>query len=160
VWGVGDTTILPPLVQAVRSGRFAWVGGGTHLTDTTHVDNVVEGLVLTAERGAAGEAYFVTDGEPVVFRELITELLATQGVEVPSRNVPPAVGRLLAAVGEGAWRALPLRGGPPLTRLAYWLSALECTIDISKARRDLGYEPVRTRTEGMDELRAAGAAAA
>jgi nucleoside-diphosphate-sugar epimerase len=38
----------------------------------------------------------------------------------------------------------------------YWLSALECTIDISKARGELGYEPVRTRAEGMDELRAAG----
>jgi nucleoside-diphosphate-sugar epimerase len=163
VWGVGDTTILPPLVDAVRSGRFAWVGGGKHLTDTTHVDNVVEGLVLAAERGRPGQAYFVTDGEPVVFREFITELLATQGVEVGDRNIPPAVARVLAAAGEGAWRALPLPGGPPLTRLAYWLSALECTIDISRAREELGYEPVRTREEGMAELRAqqgAGVAAA
>jgi nucleoside-diphosphate-sugar epimerase len=157
VWGVGDTTILPPLVEAVRSGRFAWIGGGTHLTDKTHVDNVVEGLVLAAERGAPGEAYFVTDGEPVVFREFITELLATQGVEIPARNVPPVVARVLAGAGETVWRVLPLRGGPPLTRLAYWLSALECTIDISKARRDLGYEPVRSRAEGMEELRREGA---
>jgi nucleoside-diphosphate-sugar epimerase len=156
VWGVGDTTILPPLVDAVRSGRFAWVGGGTHLTDTTHVDNVIEGLLLAAGRGRPGEAYFVTDGEPVVFREFITEMLATQGMEIPDRNVPPAVARALAAVGEGAWRLLPLRGGPPLTRLAYWLSALECTIDISKAREELGYSPARTREEGMAELRAAG----
>ncbi|MEA2273683.1 MAG: hypothetical protein QOI98_2391 [Solirubrobacteraceae bacterium] len=154
VWGVGDTTILPPLVEAVRAGRFAWLGGGTHLTDTTHVDNVVEGLVLAAQRGRPGNAYFVTDGEPVVFRDFITELLATQGVEVPSRSLPPLVGRALAAGGEAAWRLLPLKGGPPLTRLAYWLSALECTIDISKARSELGYEPVRTRAEGMDELRA------
>jgi nucleoside-diphosphate-sugar epimerase len=155
VWGVGDTTILPPLVDAVRSGRFAWVGGGKHLTDTTHVDNVVEGLVLAAERGRAGEAYFVTDGEPVVFREFVTELLATQGVEIGDRNVPPALARAVATAGEGLWRVLPLRGGPPLTRLAYWLSALECTIDISKARDELGYDPVRTREEGMEELRAA-----
>jgi nucleoside-diphosphate-sugar epimerase len=160
VWGGGDTTILPPLVHAVRSGRFAWVGGGTHLTDTTHVDNVIEGLVLAAERGRPGQAYFVTDGEPVVFREFITELLATQGVDVPDRNVPPAVARLLAGVGEAAWRVLPLPGGPPLTRLAYWLSALECTIDISKARSELGYAPVRTRAEGMEELRAAAPVAA
>jgi nucleoside-diphosphate-sugar epimerase len=154
VWGVGDTTILPPLVAAVRSGRFAWVGGGTHLTDTTHVDNVIEGLVLAAERGRAGEAYFVTDGEPTVFKEFITQLLATQGVEIPDRNIPPALARTLAAAGEGLWRVLPLRGGPPLTRLAYWLSALECTIDISKAREELGYEPVRTRADGLAELRA------
>ena len=89
VWGRGDTTLLPAIVAAVEAGRFAWIGGGGHLTATTHVDNVVEGLVLAAERGRAGEAYFVTDGEPVVFREFISELLRTQGVEPPTRSVPP-----------------------------------------------------------------------
>ena len=62
VWGPGDTTVLPQIVEAVRSGRFAWIGGGRHLTSTTHVDNAVEGLVLAARRGTPGGVYFVTDG--------------------------------------------------------------------------------------------------
>jgi hypothetical protein len=33
----------------VESGRFRWIGGGRHLTSTTHVDNAVHGLVLAAE---------------------------------------------------------------------------------------------------------------
>ena len=28
VWGPGDTTVLPGLLEAVRSGQFAWIGGG------------------------------------------------------------------------------------------------------------------------------------
>jgi nucleoside-diphosphate-sugar epimerase len=48
VWGRGDTTLLPAMVELVRSGRFAWIGGGRHLTSTTHVDNAVQGLVLGA----------------------------------------------------------------------------------------------------------------
>ena len=56
VWGVGDTTLLPVMVEMVRSGRFAWIGGGRHRTSTTHVENTVEGLVLGANRGRAGEA--------------------------------------------------------------------------------------------------------
>ena len=160
VWGPGDTTILPGLVQAVRRGRFSWIGGGRHRTSTTHVDNVVEGLVLAAERGRPGEAYFVTDGEPVVFREFVTELLATQGVTPPDRNAPPALARALAEGGETAWRKLPLPGEPPVTRMAFWVSSQECTIDISKARRELGYEPVVTIEEGLEELRRLGARAA
>jgi nucleoside-diphosphate-sugar epimerase len=155
VWGAGDTTILPNLVAAVRKGRFAWIGGGRHRTSTTHVDNVVHGLLLGAERGRPGGVYFVTDGEPVVFREFVTELLATQDVEPGDRNLPAPVARAMAAASEGAWRALRLGGTPPLTRLAYWLSAQECTIDISRARAELGYEPVRSIPEGMQELRAA-----
>jgi len=155
VWGKGDTTILPALEAAVRSGRFAWIGGGGHLTSTTHVDNVVEGLVLTATRGTPGNAYFVTDGKPVVFRDFVTRLLATQGVSPPKRNLPRPIAAALATACEGAWKALPLPGQPPITRLAYWLSALETTIDISRAREDLGYEPVRSIDDGMDELAAA-----
>ena len=159
VWGAGDTSILPSLVEAVKGGRFAWVGGGRHLTSTTHVRNVVAGLMLAAERGAPGGVYFVTDGEPIVFRDFISELLATQGVTPPQRNLPAPLARVVAAGGEAVWRVLPLRGSPPLTRLAYWLSALETTIDITRAREELGYEPPVTIAEGMDELRTAAATA-
>jgi nucleoside-diphosphate-sugar epimerase len=153
VWGAGDATILPGLLAAVRSGRFRWVSGGRHLTSTTHVENAVEGLRLAAERGAAGAAYFVTDGEPVVFRDFVTELLATQGVEIPDRGIPAPVARGAAVTAESVWRALRLPGTPPVTRMAYWLTALETTIDITRAREELGYRPVRTIADGMAGLR-------
>jgi nucleoside-diphosphate-sugar epimerase len=155
VWGRGDTTLLPRLVEMVRSGRFAWIGGGEHRTSTTHIDNTVEGLLLGAERGRAGEAYFVTDGDPVVFRTFVSELLATQDVAPPSRTVPAAIAAALASAGEAAWRLLPLPGAPPLTRFAYWVSAQECTIRIDKAREQLGYSPPRTIPDGLAELSAA-----
>lgn len=154
VWGAGDTTVLPELVAAVRAGRFAWIGGGRHTTDTTHVDNTVEGLRLAAERGRPGEAYFVTDGEPVVFRDFVRQLLETQSVDAPTRSLPYGPARALTAAGESLWRGLRLKGAPPLDYMSLWLSALECTIDISKARTELGYAPVRTHAEGLVELRA------
>lgn len=152
VWGPGDTTVLPSLAAAVRSGQFRWIGGGRHRTSTTHVRNVAEGLWLGATRGKPGAAYFVTDGEPVVFRDFVTRLLATQGIEAPDSDLPLPVARAVAAAGEGAWRALPLKGSPPLTRMALWVSSLECTIDISRARSELGYSPVVSIDDGLAEL--------
>jgi nucleoside-diphosphate-sugar epimerase len=154
VWGAGDTTLLPRMVEMVRAGRFAWIGGGWQLTSTTHVENTVEGLVLGATRGVPGNAYFVTDGQPVAFRDFVGELLATQGVEAPSRSIPGPVARALASAGEEAWRLARLPGRPPLTRVVYWVSALECTIRIDKAREQLGYEPVKSVEDGLAELRA------
>jgi nucleoside-diphosphate-sugar epimerase len=156
VWGAGDTTLLPAMVEMVRSGRFVWVGGGTQLTDVTHVDNVVEGLVLGARTGRGGQVYFVTDGEPVRFREFVSALLATQGVEAPSRSIPTWVAGPLAVACERIFRLAPLQGQPPLTRFTYWVTSQECTINIDKARRELGYRPVKGRAEGLAELRAAG----
>src|SRR3954451_15320639 len=154
VWGPGDTTIVPSLVKAVKSGQFRWIGGGRHKTSTTHVDNVAEGLWLGATKGAGGAAYFVTDGEPVVFRDFVTRLLETQGLEAPDGGLPLPIARAVAAAGEAAWRALPLPGAPPVTRMTLWVSSLECTIDISRARSDLGYAPVVSIEDGLAGLAA------
>lgn len=156
VWGPGDTSVLPAIVDMVRAGRFAWIGGGRQHTATTHVDNAVEGLILGAMRGRSGEAYFVTDGEPVVFREFITALLRTQGVEAPDRSIPAPVAAVAARLAELAWRALPRRGDPPVDRFAIWAAGHECTIDITKARTELGYAPIVSREEGLAGLGALG----
>ncbi len=153
VWGKGDTTLLPGMVETVEAGKWAWVGGGGNVTDTTHVDNVVEGLVLAAGEGRPGEAYFVTDGERVTFRELVTAMLETQGVEPPDRNLPAWAAAPMARVCEAAWKFLPLKGDPPMTAFRSWLLTQECTIDISKARAELGYNPIVTHEQGLAELR-------
>jgi nucleoside-diphosphate-sugar epimerase len=140
------------MAKMVRSGRWAWIGGGRHRTSTTHVDNVVHGLMLGAERAVPGGVYFVTDGEPVVFRDFVSRLLATQGVTPPDRSLPLGVARAAAAAGETAWRVLPLPGRPPITRFGVWVSALETTIDITRARTELGYEPVTTIDAGLEGL--------
>jgi nucleoside-diphosphate-sugar epimerase len=157
VWGKGDTTLLPEMVATVEAGRFAWVGGGRNVTETTHVDNVVEGLILAARKGRAGEAYFVTDGEPVVFREFVTAMLRTQDVEPPDRSLPAWTAAPMARLCETAWKLLPLPGEPPMTCFRSWLLTQECTIDISKARTELGYAPVTNREPGLAEMRSGNA---
>ncbi|MGE5184485.1 MAG: NAD-dependent epimerase/dehydratase family protein [Acidobacteriota bacterium] len=146
IWGKGDTNVLVELMNAVKSGRFAWIGGGHYLTSTCHVDNVVEGMLLAAERGKPGEIYFLSDGEPIEFRELVCELLATQGIAAPTRSVPRWLTR--AAVTATAWMKRP-----PLTKTAFALMAHEVTVDDSKARRELGYVGRKTRAEGLAEMR-------
>jgi nucleoside-diphosphate-sugar epimerase len=153
VWGRGDTTLLPAITELVRSRRFRWIGGGRQLTATTHVDNTVEGLWLAGTRAPAGGVYFVTDGEPVVFREFLTRMLATRGVTPPASSVPAGVAGAVALVCERIWRARRrFDSPPPVTRFAVWVSSQECTIDISRARRELGYAPVTSREEGLAEL--------
>jgi nucleoside-diphosphate-sugar epimerase len=155
VWGAGDTTLLPAMVELIEQGRFAWIGGGRHRTSVTHVDNAVEGLVLGARRGRPGAAYFVTDGHDVVFREFVSALVATRGVTPPGRSIPAPVASAAAAFAEAAWRTLHLAGRPPLDRFTVWVSSQECTLGITRARRELGYEPVRSIEDGLAGLRAA-----
>ena len=152
VWGPGDTTLVPVMLALIEHGQFRWIGGGHHLTSTTHVDNCVEGLMLAATRGTPGAAYFVTDGAPVVFREFVTALLATRDVVPPGGTVPRRAALGVARAAEAVWRVLSLAGEPPLTRFGVWFASIECTLDDSRARADLGYAPIRSRAEGLATL--------
>src|SRR4051795_9625622 len=151
VWGVGNTTLLPNIAAQVRAGKFAWIGGGRNRTSTSHVDNVVEGLIAGALRGVPGNAYFVLDaGGPVVFKEFLSELLRTRGVEPPGRSIPRFAARALMEAGERR------PGEPMLSRFAYWVASQDCILDDTKARTTIGYQPVKTREDGRAGLRAAG----
>jgi nucleoside-diphosphate-sugar epimerase len=153
IWGKGDTTLLPQLVRMVQSGRFMWIDGGRHLTSTCHVANVCEGALLAAERGRGGQAYFLTDGPPVVFRDFLTDLLRTQGVVPGDRALPSWLARGLARLVETAWESLGLDGEPPVTYTAVRLTGEEVTVSDAKARRELGYVGRVTREEGLREMR-------
>ncbi|HEY5949513.1 MAG TPA: NAD-dependent epimerase/dehydratase family protein [Kofleriaceae bacterium] len=151
VWGKGDTNLLPEFIAAVENGGYAWVGGGHYLTSTVHVDNVIEGLLLAADKGTPGSIYFLTDGPPIEFREFITKLLSTQGVNPGGRSAPRWLVR--TAVTLTAWMKRP-----PLTKTAFALMGHEVTVDDSKARRELGYVGKKTIADGLSEMAVAARA--
>ncbi|MDZ7688936.1 MAG: NAD-dependent epimerase/dehydratase family protein [Halobacteriales archaeon] len=153
VWGPRDETLLPEFVEAIESGRYFWFDGGRYPTSTSHVYNVVEGHLLAAENGDGGEAYFVADDGTVEFREFITELVRTRGVEPPDRSVPSWFAKPTASVLGTVWRALGRSSPPPLDKVTLAIIGHEVTVDDTKAREELGYEPVVTREEGLEELR-------
>jgi nucleoside-diphosphate-sugar epimerase len=152
IWGNDDSVLLPMMANAVKAGRFVWFGDGRQLTSTCHVDNACQGLILAAERGRAGQIYFVTDGEPVELRSFVTALLRTRGIEPGDRKMPRRLAWWLATVGEWTWRLFGLEGAPPLTRSAVALIGVEVTVSDAKARRELEYEPLISREEGLRAL--------
>lgn len=154
IWGRDDTTALPTLAAMVRSGQFAWISGGDYLSSTTHVGNLCHAVDLALTHGRAGEIYHVCDGPARPFRETVTGLLATQGISPPDKSVPRAVLRLLARAGDGLYSLSGGRLRGPLSFQEYATSAVEITLDISKAKRELGYLPVIGWEEGLAELRA------
>ena len=153
IWGRGDTVALPRFCDAVRAGRFAWIGDGLHLTSTCHVENVIEGMLLAAERGGRGEVYFLSDGAPVVFKHWMSDMLATQGLQAPDRSLPFGVARALGWATDRVWSLLG-KSEPPISDVVVALIGQECTVVDDKARRELGYVGKVSMSQGMAGLRA------
>jgi len=179
IWGVGDPHLVPRLVARARAGRLRIVGSGRNRVDLTHVSNAVEAHLLAelalsgasnpepktqdskpAAPPAAGKAYFISNGEPVVLWDWINELLRALGIPPVRRRLSLGAATALGAAGEVLWRMLPLPGEPPMTRFVAKELATDHWFDISAARRDLGYAPKVSMAEGTVELAASLKAAA
>ncbi|MDX2205550.1 MAG: NAD-dependent epimerase/dehydratase family protein [Hyphomicrobiaceae bacterium] len=154
IWGQGMPT-LDHMIETVKAGRFQWVAGGKQAMSTCHVDNLCEALLLAAERGRGGQAYFVSDGRDGTLKSVISALLETRGVYPKDRSVPFGMAWYMAGLMAAAWRGLSLKGEPPITRQMLRLIGKDFTIAIDKARRELGYSPVITWADGLARMRSA-----
>lgn len=152
VWGPDDETILPAVKSMAEQGRFAWIGGGRNKTSTTYIGNLSYAIELALTNGNSGEAYFVLDGPISVFRDLLTRMATAAGFALPDREVPAWLIRMIAYVGETAWRTFSLSGRPPLTRFTAGIMSCDCILVDAKARREMGYQPPFSVDEGMAAL--------
>ncbi|MEB3329697.1 MAG: NAD-dependent epimerase/dehydratase family protein [Candidatus Sericytochromatia bacterium] len=155
LFGPGDTTLLPRLVRANARGFLPLIDGGLALTDVTYVENVVEALLAAAEAGPAvvGRHYNITNGEPMPLVALLERLFGRLGMPLNGRPVPYAVAWALAAGMEAVAHAT---GGhePILTRYTVGVLARSQTLDLTAARRDLGYAPRVSVAEGLERFAA------
>jgi len=153
IWGPGDPNVVPRIARLLRRGAMPLVDGGRNLLGLSYVDNLVLGLVLAAETGAAaGQLYHVTDGEEITAREAIDAIANALGVDRPSVSLPYWAVLGAAALVEGSARALRLNHPPPLTRYGVRFVSSHARYDLGKARRELGYEPVVSFREGVARL--------
>jgi nucleoside-diphosphate-sugar epimerase len=164
IWGVGDPHLVPRLLARAHAGRLRIVGSGRNRVDMVHIENAVDAH-LQAEQAlakchvirdawpvAAGKAFYITNGEPVVLWDWIKGLLTSLGKPPVTKSIPLGAATAIGAVCEAAWRVLPLKGEPPMTRFIAAELAKDHWFDITAARRDLGYAPRITMAAGTTEL--------
>lgn len=161
VWGPRDRNLVPHVVDCARRGRLRRVGDGTNLVDTVYVENAATAHLqaadaLTPDSPVAGSAYFISQGEPVNLWKWIDELMAIAGVPPIRKSISLRSAWMIGAVIETAYLVFRLKGQPPLSRFLAKQMAASHYFDISRARRDFGYDPKISMTEGMRRLAAAG----
>jgi nucleoside-diphosphate-sugar epimerase len=149
VWGSG-MPMLDQMVEVVRAGNWQWPDAGTQTMATSHIDNLVDALLLAVDRGEG--AYFVADAEEGTLRSVISDLLATRGVQAGDKSVSFRVAWMLAGVMGFFWNLFNLKGEPPITRQMLRLIGKPFTVNIGKARRELGYVPRVSWKQGIAEM--------
>lgn len=149
-FGPGDRLHFQRMADRVSAGRAVIVGRGDNALPFVYVTDVVQGLLRALEREEAiGQAYNITNDQPLTQREFLQAIAAELGADPPRIHVPY---RALYAAGYVAERVGALtrsRQQPILTRLGVKVFGNDNRHSIEKARRELGYEPQVGVREGV-----------
>ncbi len=138
-------TVRP--IKLIQSGQMVLINGGTGLCNYVYIDNLIDGTLAAAKSDTAvGQAYLVSDGNPVTWKEFFGYYARMAG-RPNLRSVPEWLGK---AIALGMEIASKFSNRPPkISREAIRYLTRQSRFSIEKAKRELGYQPRFSLEEGM-----------
>lgn len=149
IFGAGDSRLIPAIIDKAKKGQLKrQVGNREKKWDFTYIDNLVDAIVtaedqLAPDHVSAGQAYFITNGEPMPFFEFAERMIGHWGYPPITGKVPYWLAYAVASVAE-FWDTLKggtLNAENGLTRFSIQYMATNHYYSIEKAKRDFGWEP-------------------
>lgn len=153
LWGPRDPHFIAGVIRRARRRELCRIGRAGVQAALTYIDNAAAAHLLACDalsaKRVAGQAYFITDEQPVVFWDWVNALLERLGLPPATKRLPACIAYGLGACAERAAVWLKRRNEPRLTR--FLARALSCAhvYDLSKARRDFGYRQAVANEEGV-----------
>jgi nucleoside-diphosphate-sugar epimerase len=151
VYGPGDTSSIGELLNQFLSGKMPLIPFPDLGICLAHVEDTAAGIILALDKGAAGQAYFLS-GPATTIRAAIGTVAKVSGRKAPKRAMPTPLMKAMIPIGPLVGKMM---GQPPNLRelisaadgVTFWASN-------EKAQRELGYRP-RGIEEGLRDTLAA-----
>ncbi|WP_028776359.1 NAD-dependent epimerase/dehydratase family protein [Shimazuella kribbensis] len=150
LFGEYDQTLVPRLLRANEKLFIPLVDHGTILTDVTYVKNVVHAIECsrTADEKYNGEVYNITNDEPKTIKEILDLLFEKIAISTHYKRIPKWLLTGLARVCDAYGHLTNIE--PPFTSYTASLLCHHQTLNIEKAKKEIGYCPLYTLTEGIE----------
>jgi nucleoside-diphosphate-sugar epimerase len=151
IYGKGEETLLPRLLAAAHRGPLPLLLNGAAAIDLTHVDDVVCAIeaALSPDPVLSGETFNISGGETIAVREIVERACAAVCVPVSWRKLPFYPVLLAARLAELASLARRTPKEPLVTPYTLGLFAFRQSLDITKAKTILGWQPKIRFDEGL-----------
>lgn len=150
VYGPTDQKWTRGPIELMRSSKFKLIDQGKGVFQPIFVDDLVEGIVLAAEKGRIGESYILCGDERTTFETYFRQLAAIARVQkLPS--APSFMAMAMATFAEGFARLTGTT--PPFTRTGVrGTGPRKDTYNIRKAKVQLGFQPKTSVAEGLKRI--------
>lgn len=155
IWGPGDNHLLPGMLA--RAKRLKRVGDGKNRVDTIYIDNAVHAHILAGDKlkanpALSGKIYFISQDEPVLLWKMVDDMIGAAGIPPVRGSVSTKSAELAGMVMEWIFSLFNIKKDPPITKFMAKELATSHWFDISKAKEDLGYQPIVSTYQGLLRL--------
>lgn len=155
IYGPGDRTVMPRIIENLRTGFLRYPGGGRQAMNTIFIRNLVGAVFLALEReSAVGQAFNLTDGEKVTKRQFIEKICDALVLPKPTRTPPMWFAYSITWTYEKLYRLMGAKNAPPYNFARLKFMGLNLDFSIDKARQQLGYHPRVSFDDGIAETMA------
>ena len=160
IYGAGEETLLPRLLNAAKRGPLPLLRGGIAAIDLTHVDDVLSAIeaALSPNPALSGETFNISGGEVVAVREIVERACAMLCVPVRWRAMPFLPTLMAVRLACLASHLHPAAKEPAVTPYTLGLFAFHQSLDIRKAARMLNWHPKIPLEQGLAMTLAGGGA--
>jgi nucleoside-diphosphate-sugar epimerase len=157
VWGPGDTNLIPRLLERAKSKQLKIVGDSTNMVDIAYIDNVVDAHIKAALNlelygTAAGQAFFISQGEPVNLWGWINELFMALDRPLIRSSVSFKTAFRVGSILEHLYTLFRIKNEPKMTRFIAEQMAKSHWFSVKKAQDILKWQPEVSTIEGMQRL--------
>ena len=150
LFGIGDTSLIPRLINANRKIGMPLFNEGKNVVDVTCVENVAYSLRLAMEKEEAnGKIYNITNGEPTEFKKILDKLFEELGEKANYRKMNIKLMYFVASAIESFYKLFRIYKEPMITKYTIATLGYSQSLNIEKAKKDLGYNPRITLEEGI-----------
>lgn len=158
IYGPGDRTRLPSIIDILRKGNYMSIGDGTALFNHVYVDNCAHAHLLaekhlTPGSAVGGQCYFITDHQATYFYDFFKPILHALGYTLPKKQLSYKMAMFLAHVSEFMIK-MPWNkksASPMITKYTVASTALDFSFTHDKATRDFNYEPIVSLDEAIQQ---------
>ena len=147
IYGPGDLRFLK-LFRAIHKRRFIMVGPGTVNYHFTYIDDLVDGIILSSRsEQAIGQTYILAGEEYVPLNQLVEMIADELKVKRPQLRIPMWPVYVAGFACETLCKPFGIE--PPLYRRRIDFFKKNRAFNISKAKKELGFQPKISLKEGI-----------
>lgn len=160
VYGPEDNNLgmIVKMIKLIKGGKFIIIGNGENLLHLVYVDDLIDGFMKIIRSRGKNETYILAGQRPIKLNDLVSLIQKNIKIKKKIKKIPWVIAYVVALIFETlynlGYKLFPtlFKNEPLLSKMKVQTLTENWFYDISKAKKDLGFNPKVSYDTGIRKV--------